>query len=377
MPNTPPRRTTRTERRVSAWDRVAVALLGAAGFVLSYDALQQMAAAIHVRGPLTYVFPMALDGFIAYGVRALLVLRAAPWPARAYTWLLFASATAASVWANALHAVRLNHLPDDGGGLRLGDSVVGLLSTLAPLALGGAVHLFILITRHGPRPDHYPVPDADAAPTRTATARVSGTPGGHTGDPSAAPDHGVAAEHGHEFGHRSAATLGSVRLAEAGTGGPSATPAGHRSGDRTVEEPARPVELTGCEVAGQGLSGIPADERTGDAAIGPEMASVPGPVGEEHTGTPDGVDGRTVGDDLSGTLPPDRTGRPVGRPPGASEEVLADIGRQAWQRTGRLSRASVRKAVRSQGVTISGDRLTDVMTILRAEKHAADRRDHR
>ncbi|GAA2110493.1 hypothetical protein GCM10009759_51810 [Kitasatospora saccharophila] len=135
--------------RVTLWDRLAVALLGVLGFVLSYDALRQMAGATHVRGPLTYLFPIIIDGFIAYGVRALLVLREARWPARAYAWTLFAGATATSVWANALHAVRLNQLPTTGSGLRLTDTVVGVLSTLAPLALGGAVHLYILIARHG------------------------------------------------------------------------------------------------------------------------------------------------------------------------------------------------------------------------------------
>ncbi|MFE2106437.1 DUF2637 domain-containing protein [Kitasatospora sp. NPDC059463] len=143
----PPART--PSARATIWDRLAVGLLGVLGFVLSYDALRQMAGATHVRGPLTYLFPIIVDGFIAYGVRALLVLREARWPARAYAWTLFAGATATSVWANALHAVRLNELPTTGSGLRLTDTVVGVLSTLAPLALGGAVHLYILIARHG------------------------------------------------------------------------------------------------------------------------------------------------------------------------------------------------------------------------------------
>ncbi|MGF1430398.1 DUF2637 domain-containing protein [Kitasatospora sp. LaBMicrA B282] len=143
----PPART--PSARATIWDRLAVALLGVLGFVLSYDALRQMAAATHVRGPLTYLFPIIIDGFIAYGVRALLVLRDARWPARAYAWTLFAGATATSVWANALHAIRLNELPTTGSGLKLTDTVVGILSTLAPLALGGAVHLYILIARHG------------------------------------------------------------------------------------------------------------------------------------------------------------------------------------------------------------------------------------
>ncbi|MFJ9420000.1 DUF2637 domain-containing protein [Streptomyces sp. NPDC101227] len=133
--------------RINGWDRAAIVALGGAGCALSYDALQQMAIAIHIRGFLTYVFPLVIDGFIAYGVRALLVLRTAPLAARCYVWLLFGTATAASIWANALHAVRLNQQQAQGAGLRLGDVTVGILSTLAPLALAGAVHLYILIAR--------------------------------------------------------------------------------------------------------------------------------------------------------------------------------------------------------------------------------------
>ncbi|MFD8703758.1 DUF2637 domain-containing protein [Kitasatospora sp. NPDC059648] len=162
----PPART--PSARVTLWDRLAVALLGVLGFVLSYDALRQMAGATHVRGPLTYLFPIIIDGFIAYGVRALLVLRDARWPARAYAWMLFAGATATSVWANALHAVRLNQLPTTSSGLRLTDTVVGALSTLAPLALGGAVHLYILIARHGH--DTATVPAEQNPPPHTETS---------------------------------------------------------------------------------------------------------------------------------------------------------------------------------------------------------------
>ncbi|GGY03844.1 DUF2637 domain-containing protein [Streptomyces tanashiensis] len=132
--------------RATAWDHAAILALGAAGCALSYDALQQMAVAIHVRGFLTYLFPLLIDGFIAYGVRALIILRGAPFRARLYVWTLFGTATAASTWANALHAVRLNQQTASGT-LQLSDLTVGILSTLAPLALAGAVHLRILITR--------------------------------------------------------------------------------------------------------------------------------------------------------------------------------------------------------------------------------------
>ncbi|KQX09300.1 hypothetical protein ASC82_25515 [Streptomyces sp. Root431] len=136
----------RTAHQATGWDRAAILTLGAAACALSYDALQQMAVAIHIRGFLTYLFPLVIDGFIAYGVRALLVLRTAPFRARLYVWTLFGTATTASIWANALHALRLNQ-QGTSDGLYLGDATVGVLSTIAPLALAGAVHLHILITR--------------------------------------------------------------------------------------------------------------------------------------------------------------------------------------------------------------------------------------
>lgn len=172
-PNTPA-----TAHRATAWDRAAITVLGGAGCALSYDALQQMAIAIHVRPALTYLFPAVIDGFIAYGVRALLVLRTAPFRARLYVWTLFATATAASIWANALHAVRLNQQAPTPG-LHLGDTTVGILSTIAPLALAGAVHLHILITRHQTpttrasvvRPPETPQPPAAEPTSAEATER--------------------------------------------------------------------------------------------------------------------------------------------------------------------------------------------------------------
>ncbi|MEI5100957.1 DUF2637 domain-containing protein [Streptomyces sp. PmtG] len=185
---------------VGFWDRLAIVVLGLAGCALSYDALQQMAVAIHIRGFLTYLFPLVIDGFIAYGVRALLVLAQAPLRARLYVWVLFGTATAASIWANALHAVRLNQQTTHSG-LRLGDSVVAVLSTLAPLALAGAVHLYILITRHHPGTD-VAVDHTQTAPTEwnANLVRCGGTRPRHhreerqtaTDLPARTTDHGRA-----------------------------------------------------------------------------------------------------------------------------------------------------------------------------------------
>ncbi|MEU1073194.1 MULTISPECIES: DUF2637 domain-containing protein [unclassified Streptomyces] len=141
--------------------RLGVALLAAFAFALSYDALRQMAVAIHIRGPLTYAFPLVIDGFIAIGVGALLMLRTAPTGSRAYVWVLVGAATVTSIWANALHAVRLNQQTRHDDGLRLDDLTVGALSAIAPLALAGAVHLYLVIRRQ-PAP---PAAEPDGTPS--------------------------------------------------------------------------------------------------------------------------------------------------------------------------------------------------------------------
>lgn len=168
-PQSPPAIATPVHSSAHRWDRAAVVALGLAGFVLSFDALRQMAAAAHVRPALTWLFPLIVDGFIAYSVRALIVLRHAPLAARAYVWTLFATATAASIWANVLHAVVLNQRipPDAAAGIQLSNNVVGVLSALAPLALAAAVHLHTLIGRR-------PAPSG-TAPTRASSVRTAKT----------------------------------------------------------------------------------------------------------------------------------------------------------------------------------------------------------
>lgn len=259
--------------RVTGWDRAAVATLGTAGFALSFDALQQMALAVHVRGLLSYLFPLLIDGFIAYGIRALILLRTAAFRARLYAWTLFAAATAASIWANALHAVRLNQQAPNGS-LRLGDATVGVLSTLAPLALAGAVHLYILIARQAGDAGQGPVPGDFHTPT--AAPCIPSSPD--------ALSFSLSAE-------TNSSTQHSSRTSEQ----PTATPPASRT------EPAAP-------------------------------------------------EGRQ------------------GRPPGAEFEAMLPIARKAAAEHGRLSRQVVRNAVRASGLTIGDERLTALMTRLRAEQ---------
>ncbi|MGV9687805.1 DUF2637 domain-containing protein [Streptomyces sp. NPDC003444] len=170
--------------------RTGVALMAVAAFALSYDALRQMAAASHIHRVLTYAFPLVIDGFIAIGVGALLVLRTAPVRSRRYVGALVGVATFTSIWANVLHAVRLNQQTHRDG-LALDNITVGVISGIAPLALAGAVHFYLIVQRRPtetePREDlrHITV---DTDPERGATATteltadkrdVAQAPGGH------------------------------------------------------------------------------------------------------------------------------------------------------------------------------------------------------
>ncbi|WP_406307984.1 DUF2637 domain-containing protein [Streptomyces griseoaurantiacus] len=70
------------------------------------------------------------------------------------------------------------------------------------------------------------------------------------------------------------------------------------------------------------------------------------------------------------TKPPSETAesRPRGgRPPSATLEELVGIGRIALAEHGTLTRSGLRKSVKAKGLTISSERQTDVMAILRPE----------
>ncbi|MFJ2223668.1 DUF2637 domain-containing protein [Streptomyces anulatus] len=315
---------------ISAWDRAVVIALGGAGCALSYDALQQMAVAIHVRGLLTFVFPLVIDGFIAYGVRALLVLRDAPLRARLYVWTLVGTATAASIWANALHAVRINQDAVAGTGLRLGDTVVAVLSTIAPLALAGAVHLYILIARG-------PVKDSDREDLGQA---------GHFGQ------------------------------------------ANRSDGAEVTRTDRQPLSLDKPVSAPRSLSGgrAPADSSapvTDDRSQLHEAADLPGQsdTARPVTDRPDDTTSATGDEDSRGaatalpvtpsvTAPSvtDRRARTAGdRRSDQDTEELLKIARSAVRAEGKLTRKVVGQAIRDQQMTLSSDTLTTLMAQLRKQ----------
>ncbi|MEU9319544.1 DUF2637 domain-containing protein [Streptomyces sp. NPDC048295] len=338
---------------ISGWDRAVVIALGGAGCALSYDALQQMAVAIHIRGFLTYLFPLVIDGFIAYGIRALLVLRDAPLRARLYVWALFGTATAASIWANALHAVRLNADAVAGTGLRLGDMVVAVLSTIAPLALAGAVHLYILIARG-------PVKSSDREDLGQASH--SGQPG--QGDPGDA----VEVTRTDRVGQQQP-TAGQV------TSGQPVT--------ALTDRP--PLSLDKQAPAPRSLAGdtSPADSPapvTGHRGQPHKAAGLPGQPDTARPVTDRADDTTPVTDDQDSpaavTVPPvtpppvtDRVARTPGdRRPDPDTEQLLNIARSAVRAEDKLTRKVVAQAIRGQQIPLSSDTLTALMAQLR-EQH--------
>ncbi|MBP0456125.1 DUF2637 domain-containing protein [Streptomyces montanisoli] len=325
---------------VTGWDRAVVIALGGAGCALSYDALQQMATAIHVRGFLTYLFPLVIDGFIAYGIRALLVLRDAPLHARFYVWTLFGTATAASIWANAVHAVRLNDEAVAGTGLRLGDVVVAVLSTIAPLALAGAVHLYILIAR-GPA---------------KSTDREN-------------PGHPVHTDRSDDIEVARNDRIGQQLEAGQGKAGQPVT--------ALTDRLPRPLDK---QTAARSLAGdtSPADSIqpvTDDHGHPHTAADLPGHSSKARpvTDRPDRTAPVTGDKDSPAAVTASPVTDPSTRTPGARRpdpdtEELLKIARSAVRAEDKLTRKVVAQAIRGQQIPLSSDTLTALMAQLR-EQH--------
>lgn len=330
----------------TGWDRAVVIALGGAGCALSYDALQQMAVAIHVRGFLTYLFPLVIDGFIAYGIRALLVLRDAPLRARLYVWMLFGTATAASIWANALHAVRLNEAVSDTG-LRLGDTVVAVLSTIAPLALAGAVHLYILIAR-GPAKD------------RDRSDRDDLGQAGHLGQ--ADRPEGIAVTRTDRPG-RPQPQAGQVSAGQpvtALTDRPRLSLDKQTRSARSLTGDSAPAD-SGSPVTGH-------HEPPHEAADLPGQSDTAPPVADRPAGT-EPVTGHR--DSLAPVTPPPVTDpdtrATADRRPDPDTEELLEIARSAVRAEDKLTRKVVAQAIRGQQIPLSSDTLTALMVQLREQ----------
>jgi hypothetical protein len=147
--------------------------IGAAAFLLSYDALHSLAVASGVRPGLARIWPGVLDGFIVVATLTVAAKRArqSTW----YPWALVALFSAASVAFNILHALDKY--------LTAARWVGPLVFAMPPLALVLATHLLLQQgawrrqhTQATARPlgatpaaaDTQPDPDATTAPDPSA-----------------------------------------------------------------------------------------------------------------------------------------------------------------------------------------------------------------
>ncbi|WP_443043792.1 DUF2637 domain-containing protein [Streptomyces sp. GS7] len=332
-------------------------ILASVGFILSYDALRQVAVAIHVRPLLSYLFPVVVDGFIAYGVRAILLLRDRPFGARLYAWILFFVATGASLWANALHAITLNRrLPSGPSALHLADSIVGVLSTLAPLALAGSVHLWIIMARTADSS----VPDQCTrrpGPVRSDTAR-----------------HEVVRTDSEKSALRASHEL-PPQPGPSAADGPKETPADKQKPPASKasapaapchgEEESAPSTVRNGAPSGPNGPGRPEPQTT------PDSNPISTPSGGRESARSEDGSNLAAYQDLS---VPDGSDAPRDREP-VDEwmKELLPIAREASRVAGRISRSAVQDAVRARQ-PISNDRLGELLAQLRQEEEEAQAR---
>jgi hypothetical protein len=128
------RRLLRDGRWVQPTSAAGVLGIGAAAFVLSYDALHSLALASGVRPGLARIWPGVLDGFIVVATLTVVAAKRASRPTW-YPWALVVLFSAASVAFNILHAVDQQ--------LVAAGWVAALVFAMPPVALVLATHLLL------------------------------------------------------------------------------------------------------------------------------------------------------------------------------------------------------------------------------------------
>jgi hypothetical protein len=124
----------REGRWVQPLSAAGVLGIGAAAFLLSYDALHSLAVASGVRPGLAHIWPGVLDGFIVVATLTVVAAKRARQPTW-YPWALVALFSAASVVFNILHALDRY--------LAAARWVGPLVFAMPPVALVLATHLLL------------------------------------------------------------------------------------------------------------------------------------------------------------------------------------------------------------------------------------------
>lgn len=140
-----------------------VVALGAGA--LSWSALTTFAAGARIDEHLRWVYPVVVDGVMAVGTVAAVVLRSARRRTRAYVWTLLVAAIGVSLAGNAAHA----------SGAVLPDYVAALASAVPAAALAASLHLMVVIVRASAPPAARARP-AGQPPPFQARRRRAGAP---------------------------------------------------------------------------------------------------------------------------------------------------------------------------------------------------------
>jgi hypothetical protein len=215
----------REGRWVQPTSATGVLGIGAAAFLLSYDALHSLALASGVRPGLARIWPGVLDGFIVIATLTVVAAKRASRPTW-YPWTLVVLFSAASVAFNILHAVDQT--------LAAAGWVAALVFAMPPVALVLATHLLL-----------------QQGVWRRQHARAA--PAAGMGSERGAPQAAVART------RPAAASPGQPELASAGvgaTGRPSTPPVSPPSaqGDPATRDRARRLYVE-AQAAGRKLTG--------------------------------------------------------------------------------------------------------------------------
>lgn len=145
--------------------------IGAAAFLLSYDALHSLALASGVRPGLARIWPGVLDGFIVVATLTVVAAKRARQPTW-YPWALVALFSAASVVFNILHALDKY--------LTAARWVGPLVFAMPPLALVLATHLLLQQgawrRQHAQATVHRPAGGTPAGDSRPGPDGITGPP---------------------------------------------------------------------------------------------------------------------------------------------------------------------------------------------------------
>lgn len=136
---------------------VLTLVVAAGAGTLSWSALTAFAGAAHIAPAITWVYPVVVDGLMAVGTVAALVLRRAPLRTRTYVWTMIGASIAVSVAGNAAHAT----------GAALPPEAAALASAVPAAALAASLHLMVVMTRSTSH-----TVGAPAAGRRAATVRA-------------------------------------------------------------------------------------------------------------------------------------------------------------------------------------------------------------